>query len=436
MSILNIIKQLRATSSRNAKEAILAQNKDNELLKRFFKLALDPYTQFYQRKIPAFKTNWDESFIPLDCAMDNIEDRLSTRTITGNAAIDYLTKQLSLLSPDDAEVLIAIIQKDPDCGVSDATVNKVWPGLVSSFPVMLCSQFEQKLVDRLHWKKGVYAQLKSDGMRCVLVVNNGSVTAYSRNGRVLETHGVFDYLTKMDKSFVIDGELLVRDNSGKFLDRKTGNGICNKALKGTVTKAQAEMFYLNAWDQIPFDDFQKGLCVDAYNIRFVTLQGTVGDIHYFTDNINIGLIETRTIHTLEEAQALFEDYLAKGEEGLILKDKTAIWEDTRSKQLIKMKAERDADLLCVDIMPGTGKYEGKIGSLICKTSDGIVEVNVGSGLTDNDRAEDHKKYLGKIIEVVYNEKIKAKDGTYSLFLPRFVTVREDKDVANSFKELK
>ena len=63
-------------------------------------------------------------------------------------------------------------------------------------------------------------------------------------------------------------------------------------------------------------------------------------------------------------------------------------------------------------------------------------MNVGSGLTDADREQDHKKFLGKIIEVVYNEKIKAKDGTFSLFLPRFVTVREDKDVANSMKELK
>ena len=436
MSIYKIIEELRATSSRNAKEAILTKHKDNELLKEFFYMSLNPYMNFYQKKIPAYKTNWDESFIPLDCAMNNIADKLSTRTITGNAAIDYLTKQLSLLSPDDAKVLVAIIEKDPDCGVSDATVNKIWPGHIPSFPVMLCSPFEQKLVERLHWKKGVYAQLKSDGMRCMLLVNDGAVTAYSRNGRVLETHGVFDYLGKIGKNFVIDGELLVRNDKGGFLDRKTGNGICNRALKSTVTKVQAEMFYLNAWDYIPMEDFQKGLCVDAYNIRFVNLQGIVGDIRYFTDNINIGLIETQTIHTLEEAQSIFEAYLEKGEEGLILKDKTAIWEDTRSKQLIKMKAERDADLLCVDIVPGTGKYEGKIGSLICKSSDGLVEVNVGSGLTDADREQDHKKFLGKIIEVVYNEKIKAKDGTFSLFLPRFVTVREDKDVANSIKELK
>jgi DNA ligase-1 len=151
---------------------------------------------------------------------------------------------------------------------------------------------------------------------------------------------------------------------------------------------------------------------------------------------NIGLIENHTVKSFEEAQKLYDGFLARGEEGAILKDKSVLWEDTRSKMCIKMKAERDADLLCVGIVPGTGKYEGKIGSLVCQSSDGLVTVNVGSGLSDEDRSQGEAKYLNKIIEVVYNEKIKSKDGTHSLFLPRFIAVREDKNTANSFKEIK
>lgn len=435
--ILNILKELEANNSRLAKEAILTREKDNQLLKKFFELALNPYVQFYQRKIPKYTTDFNESFIPLDCAMNNVADKLSTRLITGNAAIDYLTKQLSLLSPDCAKVLERMIEKDPKCGVSEGTVNKIWKGLIPSFPVMLCSPYEQKLVDRLHWNKGVYAQLKSDGMRCMIVVDGKTVTAYTRNGRVLETHGVFDYFGKYNKRFVIDGELLVRSDDGKFLDRKTGNGICNKALKGTSTRAQAEAFFLNAWDYIPLDDFHKGICTDTYKVRYTYLQGIVGDIHYFNYTVNVGVIETKIIHTLDEAQKIFEEYLSVGEEGLILKDTTTIWEDARSKSLIKMKAELDADLLVTGIIPGTGKYEGMIGSLTCTDKDGILDVNVGSGLSDAQRkALSASDVVGKVIAVTYNAKIQAKNGTWSLFLPRLIEIREDKNTPNSFGEIK
>ena len=74
---------------------------------------------------------------------------------------------------------------------------------------------------------------------------------------------------------------------------------------------------------------------------------------------------------------------------------------------------------------------------MCRTRDGKVEFEVGSGLTEEDRAKDPKFYLGKIIECKYNMLIEAKGrSTKSLFLPIFVRVREDKTQANSLEELK
>lgn len=435
MSTFKIIEELRATSSRNAKEAILVKHKDDITLKKAFELALNPYVQFYQRKIPAYTPVKEDQ---ADCLYAVLETLvvLSDRQVTGHDAIAFLASLLSSLTAEDAKVLELVIQKDLDCGASDSTANKVWPGLVPSFPVMLCSAYDQKIVDRLHWQKGVYVQLKSDGMRCNIVVDRDSVTVYSRNGRVVETHGAFDHLKKLDKRVVIDGELLVKDKNGKFLDRKTGNGICNKALKGTVTKAQTEAFFLNAWDLIPLDDFYRGLCTDTYKVRFTYLFGIVGDLQDFGHR-NIDTIESKVVHSLEEAQSIFEDYLAKGEEGAILKDKTANWEDKRSKQLVKLKAELDTDLKVIGIKAGTGKYEGQIGALICTDSDGKLNVSVGSGLTDDQRKLlTTEKLINKIITVTYNAKIQAKDGTWSLFLPRLVEIREDKNEANSFNDIK
>ena len=52
--IYNIFEQLANDNSRLAKEAILVKNKDNKTLKQVFYLALDPFIQFYIRKIPSY----------------------------------------------------------------------------------------------------------------------------------------------------------------------------------------------------------------------------------------------------------------------------------------------------------------------------------------------------------------------------------------------
>ena len=131
--------------------------------------------------------------------------------------------------------------------------------------------------------------------------------------------------------------------------------------------------------------------------------------------------------------------LAEGEEGIILKNMTGKWENKRSKDLVKMKAEKDADLVVVDWQEGTGKFAGMMGALVCQTSDGKVEVNIGSGYSDEQRKEFTKEaMMGRIVTVLYNERIasKARTDVDSLFLPRFIELREDKDEANSEKEVK
>lgn len=171
MSVLNILNQLAATASRNEKEAILKENKNNELLKEVVRVTLDPFTQFYIRKIPAYK---NEPICDVDLweAMSRLE-LLSTRQVTGNAGIELLTILLTVLQPEDAQVIERIIAKDLKCGVSDSTANKIWKDLVPTYPCMLASAFEQKLVDKMVWP--AIAQIKLDGMRFNAVVSGEQV---------------------------------------------------------------------------------------------------------------------------------------------------------------------------------------------------------------------------------------------------------------------
>ena len=181
MNLNTFFNDLAAEPSRNAKIEMLEKHKNNELLREVVRLALDPFTQFYQRKIPAYQTS--DKITTLQNALGGLYD-LSSRTVTGNAAIEYLRMLLSSVSADDAKVLERIIDKSLDCGVNSSTANKVWMGLIKEYPVMLCSAFEQRLVDKI--KYPAIVQLKMDGMRFNAIVRDGKVEFRSRNGKEIQ----------------------------------------------------------------------------------------------------------------------------------------------------------------------------------------------------------------------------------------------------------
>ena len=428
MNLHEFFNDLAANSSRNYKIEQLEKNRDNQLLIQVVRLALDPFTNFYIRKIPQYKPTNTQT---LEGALNGLYD-LSHRIITGNAAIEHLAGLLSSLSADDARVLERIISKDLKCGVSVSTANAVWTGLVSESPVMLCSQFEQKLVDKVEFPALV--QTKMDGMRFNAIVRNGSVEYRSRNGKEIQLLGNLDAdFIKMagDIDCVFDGELLVVDGSG-ILDRQTGNGILNKANKGTISAKEASMVRATIWDVIPFMQFSDGQCGIPYGTRFESLC-VLMDTH---QPEKVRLVDSWEVENYEEAKTLFEGLLAEGQEGIILKDKRGIWEDKRAKHQIKFKGELECDLKIVAIEEGTGKYAGMLGAIVCESADGLLKVNVGSGFNDEHRKTLGKEIVGKIVAVKYNMRIKNKAGEESLFLPIFVEVREDKDVADSIGDIK
>jgi len=438
-AIYTVIEQLASDNSRLAKEAILKKNVNNELLKQVFNLALNPFVQFYIRKIPSYDTSADSK--PLKEALTNLSV-LSDRVMTGHAAINHLQFILGSLSKEDAKIIERIIAKDMRCGVSEATVNKIWPGTVPSYPVMLASGYDQKLVDKIQFP--AYVQLKLDGMRFNAIVKGEVVEYRSRNGKELTIpNKTFDmpFITMAKfygEDMVFDGELLVVDAAGKPVNRQTGNGILSKSIKGTMGVQEAVNVRATLWDAITFEKFSQGIDKEPYSARMAKLsnaisymRGQKGQIGHYID-----LVWNKQVNDIATAQKIFEKFLSEGQEGTILKSKDGIWEDKRSKTQIKFKGELECELKVVDWEEGTGKNVGRLGALVCESSDGVIRVNVGSGYSDEQRDEYTKKVIGKIITVKYNARIKDRSGVESLFLPVFIELREDKDTAESSKSIK
>jgi len=419
-SILDFLEELEQTSSRLEKEEILRRQFSNELVKKVFVYALNPYMNFYVKKYD-YDANGNASLETVFPVLD----KLARRQVTGNAARDLLQKTANKLHPDNAEVLWRIVQGDLRCGVSEATVNKIWKGLIPTFDVMLAHK------DIAGIKYPAYAQTKYDGARCHLYFDGEQVIAYARSGKVFELHNALTESARavMNPGETWDGELLFYANDkslAKALDRKTSNGLANKANKGTISPKEAAQVRFVGWDIVDFSS------TIPYKDRLYSLNKR------FQHNKpeRIFCVASTIVNNEDEAQVFFEEQIARGEEGAILKNIKSLWVPKRSKDLGKMKAENEADLIVVDIQEGSGKYEGMLGALVCETSDGKVRVSVGSGFSDDERATWGTDLIGNIVTVRYNARITKKGGGVdSLFLPRFVERRFDKKRANSSDEL-
>ena len=169
VEVFDILTQLQLRNSRLFKESVLEKNKDNFLLKRVLIAALDPYTQYYQRKIPKYKQREDQPIKSLEWALEGLKT-LTNREYTGNAAIEQLQKILSVLTKDNAEVIKRVVTKDLKCGVSIATVNKIFgKKFIETYPCMLASAFNQKAFEAI--KYPALVQTKMDGMRANIIID-------------------------------------------------------------------------------------------------------------------------------------------------------------------------------------------------------------------------------------------------------------------------
>jgi len=426
---LQILHQLEAASGRLEKEAILKAHATDPVFKEVCRLTLDPLVNFYIKKLPeAGVAREGTDTWTLSEALESIKKHLATRELRGNAATTHVHRLFTCLEPDDREVLRRVLGRNLKCGVSESTVEKTWPDLKLSYPCMLVSP----LNDKTKIKFPCIAQTKMDGMRFNAICEKGQVSYRTRAGKELDLFGALDDDVRRlaaGLDCVLDGELLmVAGHGGLFTDRKTGNGLLTKFQKGTGTAELAKRVRAVVWDIIPLIYFRTGQCLLSYEDR-LKLLGAKSSGH-------INTAHTYTVTSMEEAQELYQQKLAEGEEGLILKDPKGAWEDKRVKHQFKMKAELEADLRVTGFLPGSGKYEGKIGSLLVESADGKVKSAVGTGLDDEERSCDPSVFIGEIVAVKYNALIEdKKTGQKSLFLPVFIEVRSDKATADNFSRV-
>lgn len=427
----------RNTSSKNDKVAILTKQKDNADLREFLRVCYEPRINFYISKVPAPKAGDAEGPWKFNRELlESIIEKLAERRLTGNKAKDWLAFcHYQLENEWEREMLTMLIERDVKAGFSESTINKVFGEIITEVPYMRCSLPKDSNINKFDWKRGVYSQIKADGMFAnISHFDNGTVRIESRNGSPFPLD-YFEGIVADVKKYVppgaqLHGELLMM-SGGKYLDRQTGNGLFNKILKGGDFDTKKYTPVYEAWDIIPLDEARlKNKYKVPYANRFATLKMYLPDT-FSSAFHHIRIIETRIVNSLAEANAHYREALERGLEGTIVKSADAIWQDSTSKDQVKMKLEFEVDLEVEGYEEGNGKAAGTLGALRCRTSDGKLKVKVGSGFTDAMRRDIWERKDLKIITVKANSIMPPENkDTYSLFLPIFVEERNDKKTAD------
>ena len=450
--VLSILEAVAAVPGKLDKVAILEANKTNPDLKQAVYLALNGLISFYIKKLPT--ASHHASLMTLSQGLAEL-NALSGRIYTGNAAQTFVQNLFEKLSERDAEVVRRVIGRDLRMGASEGSAEKVWPGLVPKFAVMLATSYSDKALAKI--KYPAYAQLKADGSRTQAIVDlvKRVVSFWTRNGKevFLSKNKAKEMLALFPEnwtgSWVVDGEIVALVDTApidvteelskstkytpKVIDRATGNGIYNKAIKESISEAEEALLNFQVWDLIKYEEWQSGKGTMSYKDRLFNL-----------NRLNHGkfttVIETHTVYSLAEAEAIYTTYIEQDLEGIILKNLDGLWEDKRSKDQVKFKQVMSADLEVVEVMLGKEgkKYADIAGTLRCKTSCGQLFVDA-SGMSDAQRKhfwDTRELMVGEIVEIEYNGIVRRRGSdVYSLFLPQFVGFRADKQVANSLDEL-
>ena len=408
MLVSEILESVQATSGTNAKMDILRVNRSNKTLVEALKLGHDPFTPFHVVKVPAVTK---KQRTVLDSETDRWQgffsaaSKCADRKVTGNAAIELIHSALCGATEAEEKWMRKILKKHMAIGASEKTINKVIPGTVPTFEVQLAQKFEDK---RLKGRKQVAVEPKLDGIRCFAVVRGGHATLYARSGKQITN---FDDTIGLELARLgdgcYDGEIMGKDFTA----------LMQQAYRKDDVDVRDT--YLALFDYLPMEEWESKETVLGCSDRYSELE-----LRIPKKSQHLRLVpRDKVAAEYGPIKELHDKYVGQGYEGAMIKDLDAPYLFGRGDEVMKLKAFFDADLKIEGFIEGTGKHEGKLGSVVV-TYEG-VEVHVGSGWSDELRDQvwaDQASFLGRVIEIRYQEV--TPDG--SLRFPTFKCFRNDR----------
>lgn len=223
---------------------------------------------------------------------------------------------------------------------------------------------------------------KLDGVRAYW---NGKMFI-SRNGN---QYFAPEWFTHDIPNIPLDGEL--------WLDRKqfqqTMSIVRRKDARG-------------AWDKITYQVYDHPEHPGEFEERYKEIKKLFGNWANIAKPLEQIVCKGR-----DHLQTTLDDVIARGGEGLMLRQPGSKYVAGRSATLLKVKVFYDAEAVVTGYEKGKGRHKGRMGAVTVKLPNGI-QFSVGSGFTDNQR--ENPPPIGSTITFKYQELTDAG-------VPRFPT---------------
>ena len=283
---------------------------------------------------------------------------------------------------DIAKAVAAVnLKEDPDDSADDEDDSGRGKGIDKDVPSpMLAHDFLKR---GKSIKFPCYTQRKYDGTRCVAISGKG---LYSRNKkRYPHLDHIVAEINKLPSTIILDGEL--------YSDTLTFQEIVGIVKRETLKEGDQEkqlQIKLHVYDIINKAPYEE---------RYANLQILFNKYKFQ----HLVLVKSDICESEEAIKELHARYVAESYEGLMLRNKTGLYKNSRSVDLQKVKAFETEEFKIVAYKEGEGLEAGCV-IWVCEAENGQFACRPRG--TREERIELYSNgdnYVGKMLSVRYQE---------------------------------
>lgn len=225
-----------------------------------------------------------------------------------------------------------------------------------------------------------YAQVKKDGVFCLVVVYGGIAMLFSRTGKLFQNTA--ELTSEINMSGFKDG-VYVAELCNSHISLEVLSGMVNPNRNKPLSEEKKVLLSSNfLWfhDYLSLEDFTKGYTEREYLLRNTDL---VLLLPIGTGSWSI--LPLTVVKDEEEFLAFSKACINNGEEGAVGKPSVSWESGHKGWRSFKEVRGVDYDLKCVGVEEGTGKYKGLAANLLFNWKGGkIIRAMLGKGWTHDD----------------------------------------------------
>lgn len=291
-------------------------------------------------------------------------------------------------------------------------------------PVQLVKHIAEVPASKLMWP--AQAEVKEDGVYCMVVCTDGLTVLFSRTGKPFYYDGIHTLNMPMRQ----DGWVYITELINPAMSLEELSGLVNPNRVTPWTVEQRASMHMNArlkyHDVITVHDLLAGYSLQPFSIRRRFLHEHVPEMY---------IVQSKEVHSMEEFEKYSEKLIERGEEGAVLKQLHAQWTaGHKGWHVTKQVRGLHVDLRCTNVKYGKpGKHQHWIAALEFEYKGKKFWADLGKGW-DNERRD----YLTKgyehnrlnVIGQIFHVKALQESSKGVLRLPKVAEQRVDKEDAD------